>query len=106
VLTDADEIPADEDFQDPKHPERPLSGRLFLVLTNQDALRQLLSLWNAYRKEPDTPFQHGLNKWRHVFSQLRAIRPWGAKDRLNQTGARDDWTERLGHGQQNISAEQ
>jgi Subtilase family len=95
----------DDDFRDSKHPDKPVQGRLFLILANQQALQQLLSFWDAYRKEPDRQFPRGLNKWRHVFRQLRNIRPWGPEDRLRQTGAIEDWTDRLGHNENNVRLE-
>ncbi|MCB2572929.1 hypothetical protein KQ718_17215, partial [Listeria monocytogenes] len=50
---EVDELPPDEDFHDLEHPEKPLKGRLYLVLTNQQALTELLSLWRRYRDQDD-----------------------------------------------------
>ncbi len=55
------DIPPDEDFfkvtQGKPRPDKTLRGRLFMVFTNQDALRQMLSLWNAW---PERPRSRGL----------------------------------------------
>lgn len=92
-----DEIAPDEDFYDEKHPEKELSGRLFLVMTNQQALEQLLSLWRRYKDDPDMEFQYGLKKFAYVFDTLKDIRRWGVQDRLLETGLLDAWREDLAH---------
>ena len=92
-----DEITPDEDFYDEKHPEKELSGRLFLVMTNQQALEQLLSLWRRYKDDPGMEFQYGLKKFAYVFDTLKDIRRWGVEDRLLETGLLDAWREDLAH---------
>jgi len=92
-----DEIAPDEDFYDEKRPEKELSGRLFLVMTNQQALEQLLSLWRRYKDEPDMEFQRGLKRFAYVFDTLKAVRRWGVQDRLLETGLLDAWREDLTH---------
>ena len=103
-LEDVD-IPPDDDFFVPdtktsEPTEKPLSGRLFLVLSDQRALSQLLSLrdqWAAGR-----PLRHGFAKWADLFSQLHDVRPWGLRDRLLETGILDDWRERAEHGEETV----
>lgn len=94
---EVDELPPDEDFHDLEHPEKPLKGRLYLVLTNQQALTELLSLWRRYRDQddPKMKFDTGLTKFRDVFCHLWDIRRWGAIDRLLETGVLDIWQEEL-----------
>jgi hypothetical protein len=50
---DDEELPADADFADPADPAAPLSGRVYLILSNQQAIEQLLSLWARYRADPN-----------------------------------------------------
>jgi len=82
---EVDEIAPDEDFYDEKHREKELNGRLFLVLTNQRALDEMLSLWRRYRKDPAMQFEHGFAKFRDVFLRLKDIRRWDVQDRLLET---------------------
>ncbi len=91
-----EDLPADEFFYK-KEDDRtsPVSGRLYLTMSNQTALRQLVHLWNRFRKDPKRKFDHGLANWRHVFNQLRDIRFWDAQDRLAHTGVLEYWRERL-----------
>jgi len=100
-----DLIPADEDFFNPDHREDPLSGRLFLTMTDGAALQQLLGLWNRWRRDPDAGMPRGFAKWKHVFSQLKDIRFWDIRDRLLDTGVTDYWVEELGFGGQTVTFE-
>lgn len=92
-----DEIPPDEFFSNPEKPEKNLKGRLYLVLTNQQALTEMLSLWRHYKDQPDPKlkFDKGLTKFRDVFCHLRDIRRWGPQDRLLETGILEIWQEEL-----------
>ena len=50
-----EDIPPDDDFfavgqHGQARQDKPLSGRLFLIVTNQEALRQMLSLWEVWQR--------------------------------------------------------
>lgn len=94
---EVDEIPPDENFSDSKNSGKLLKGRLYLVLTNQQALAEMLSLWGHYKDQPDPKlkFDSGLTKFRDVFCHLRDIRRWGPQDRLRETGILEVWQEEL-----------
>ena len=77
------------------NPERRLRGQLFLVMTNQQALRELQSLFDKWREDPEYTFPYGLGRLRHAFAHLYDIRPWGAEDRIRETGLLQDWQFRL-----------
>lgn len=94
---EVEEITPDEDFYDEKKPEKELNGRLYLVMTNQQALLEMLSLWNRYKKDENMTFVRGLTKFRDVFLCLKDIRRWDVKDRLDETGVLDAWREDLEH---------
>ena len=95
-----DGISPDEDFQDKNDPDKELSGRLYLIMSNQTALTQMLSLWQRYTQNPDTMnFKsgeyHGLAKFRDVFLHLKNIRRWGVEDRLAEREVFEIWQENL-----------
>jgi len=90
-----DEIAPDEDFYDENNPEKELNGRLYLVMTNQRALNEMLSLWRRFQADPDMKFKRGLTKFRDVFLHLKSIRRWDVQDRLLETGVIDIWQEDL-----------
>jgi len=92
---EAEEIAPDEDFYDESKPEKDLSGRLYLVLTNQAALNEMLALWRRYQADPEMPFVRGLTKFRDVFFCIRDIRRWDVQDRLHETGILEAWREDL-----------
>jgi len=85
-LLEADEldIEPDDDFYDTGKPEKSLSGSLFLLGTNRQALIEIISLWTSYQSDPTAKFDHGFGAWKEVFKHLRDVRFWGARDRLGQ----------------------
>lgn len=102
-LTDID--PGDG-FEDERDPDKKLTGRLFLIMTDQRALDELLSLFNKWREDPEAPFPKGLAPMKDLFRyHLRTIRPWDAQDRIRDTGLWDDWKERIEHGQETVPFE-
>jgi len=67
--------------------EKPFGARLFLTMTNQRALRELLSYWTEYKKPKENQnFKKGTTKFRTLFEQLIDIRPYSVEDRLKDTG--------------------
>jgi hypothetical protein len=68
---------------------------LYLVMSNTQAINELISLFNRWQLNQNMEFEHGLAKFRYVFDQLRSIRRWGPADRIRDTGLLDDWRERL-----------
>lgn len=85
-----EQIEPDEDFFIEGKTDKPYSGRLFLLGSNQEALAQLLALWTRYQNDPTAKFELGLNKFRNLFGQLRNIRYWGVEDRVD-SNIRDYW---------------
>ncbi|MGI9345579.1 MAG: S8 family peptidase, partial [Gammaproteobacteria bacterium] len=90
-----DEITPNEEFYDKGKPDKSLKGRLYLVMTNQQALEQMLSLWREYVKDPTKKFKKGYTGFRNVFSHLKNLRRWGVEDKLHETGVLDVWREEL-----------
>ena len=89
------EIAPDQDFYNENNPEKKLNGRLYLVMTNQRALDEMLALWRHYQADPSMKFERGLTKFRDVFLHLKNIRRWDVQDRLFETGVIDIWQEDL-----------
>jgi len=99
------EFEPDEDFFQEKKPEKLLGGRLYLIMSNQQALNSLLSLWNQYLADPQIRFQRGQNKWKSLFQHLRDIRSWDWADRLRDTGIEEFWKERVELGEEQVRFE-
>ncbi|MCX5674673.1 MAG: S8 family peptidase [Planctomycetota bacterium] len=94
---DEEDIAGDEDFFDEDHPDKTLSGRLYLIMTNQKGIDQLLRLWQIYCQDENAKFPWGQTRLREVFKHLRDIRRWGMKDRLEETGVREYWQQFVQH---------
>lgn len=92
---DEDDIPPDDDFFDPADRTATMSGRVFLVMANQQAIDQLISLWKRYSADESAKFPHACATLKTVFKQLRAVRRWNTTDRLHETGVLKDWRESL-----------
>ena len=102
---DENDIPPDVDFplRRSASGDTTLSGRVYLVFSDQSAFQQLRRLW--LRWQSDEGFTHGTAKWRDLFSQLHDIRPWSVEDRLNDTGVLADWHARLEWGPEQLPCE-
>jgi len=71
-----------------------LSGRLFLSMSNRQAINQLLSLWNQWdSSDKKLPWPYG--KWAEIFKQIKTIRKWDTPDRLRATGIINYWKDEL-----------
>lgn len=92
-----EDIEPEYGFEDENKPDKDLNGQLFLVMTDQQALSQLHSLFKLWTNNHDTDFPHGLAPLKHAFEHLHTIRPWGVEDRIQETGVLEDWQERLQH---------
>ncbi len=90
------DLDPDGDFFDRNRPGKPLSARTYLVMTNQEALAQLLSVWEDWPKKRRLP--EALRAWQEVFRKLRTIRRWDVQDRLEETGILERWREERASG--------
>jgi hypothetical protein len=92
-----EEIEPDEDFYETnkkgEKKTKDLDGRLFLTMSRQKGLEELLSLWNKWKKGHQLP--HGKGKWKEVFGQIKDIRRWGFHEQLRETGVLENWEQSL-----------
>ena len=100
-----EEIAPGDGFEDARHPEKSLDGRLFLIMSDNRALTQLQNLFRRWSHNPEESLNTGLAPFKYVFKHLRQIRPWDVNDRLNDTGVLDDWRDRETFGQTTVSFE-
>ena len=92
-------------FEDYSDSSKGLKGQLFLVMTDQRALQQMKSLFDNWQKNPNAPIPRKLAAWKRAFVHLQEIRPWGARDRIRETGLLEDWRFRLLHDQKTVPFE-
>lgn len=81
-----------QDFFNKKHPDKEVSGRIYLAMPDVRALQELLSLWKRYKEGRNMP--KGKGPWRELFDHLVDVRPWGAQDRLPSETI-EDWEDDL-----------
>ena len=72
-----------------------ISGKIYCVLSNARAMEEMLSLWRRYSKDQNTLFPNGKTGFKHVFDQLESVEFWGYKERVEDTGILDIWSEEL-----------
>jgi hypothetical protein len=99
-----EQISPDEDFFVEGKPQKLLSGRLFLLGSNQQALEQVLSLWEQFRNDPLATFPRGLAPLKHVFEQLRDVRRWSVQDRIG-VDVKAYWSNEIAAGPQSVRFE-
>ena len=90
------QIPPDDDFHllgkdGQLDDSRGLDGRLFMIFTNEDAMNEMLLLWDQW--VGGNKLERGFGPWSEVFRRLRDIRAWSAQDRLAGIGDIEDWQE-------------
>ncbi|SHH90630.1 Subtilase family protein [Chryseolinea serpens] len=97
------DFPANEFFHY-EDEAKPITGRLYFIMSNQTALVQLKSLWDNYYVTGER-FPFGFTKWRDLFGMLNDVRPWGLRDRIEETGLLEDWNQRIIANQETIHLE-
>lgn len=106
---DIEEIEPDEDFFNEEKPEKLLGGRVYLMMSNQNAMQQLVTLWDRYKANPKMKFtgaDYGLAKVKDVFLLLKNIRRWGVEDRLLESELMAVWLEDMNFAAtQNVDVE-
>ena len=93
-----EEVEPDDDFHfvDRGRPtSEPVNETLYMVMSNAEAVTQLIRLFERWQADQTERFPRGLNPLRNVFAQLRSIRRWGPMDRVRETGLMDDWQEEV-----------
>ena len=63
------------------------------------------SLFEAWKRDPETGFPDRLAPLKRAFEHLHTIRPWGVEDRIRETGLLEDWRDRLEHEQNDVPFE-
>ncbi|CAG0983208.1 hypothetical protein MTYP_01875 [Methylophilaceae bacterium] len=96
--TELDDLEAEDDgFYEPdaagQRMVKPLSGRMFLAMSNMAGMQEILSLWEQWKANKSLP--HGKTKWKVIFEQLNVLRRWGIEETLVETGMIDLWQDML-----------
>lgn len=82
-------------FQIEGDPQKRLSHRLYALMTNQRAMSELLTLWQAWIANPQQSARRGFGPFKSLFIHLKDVRRWGPQDRIQETQVIEDWRETL-----------
>lgn len=66
--------------------------KLFVFAETTGALRNILSLW---KKHEAGRLKRKEAQWGHLFDQIKILRQWDVQDRLESTGAVENWQDRI-----------
>ena len=102
---DLEESDAADGFADSKHPEKKLGRRVYALFSNQQAMQQLLALWQDWVARPARRARSNFGPFKELFIHLKDIRRWSVKDRLAETGVLEYWEENLSVGAQAVLSE-
>ena len=92
---DLDDYQSDHVFSEANKPDALLAHRLYALMTNQQAMTQLLSLWNAWIADPTQRARNGFGPFKDLFIHLNDVRRWGPQDRIDQTMIVENWKDTL-----------
>ena len=87
------EIDSDQDLYSRDMKERKIT-LIYMVMTNQEGLRQIISLWKLYKKDENVNFEHGLAQFKELFKHVIEIRYWSLQDRLKGVSLEEFLKER------------
>ncbi|SBS76637.1 conserved hypothetical protein [uncultured Mycobacterium sp.] len=93
---DGEEFEPDDDFHLARGGRRStdtITDSLYVVMSNAEAVAQLLSLFGQWQRDPRGPLPRGMAPLRNVFALLREVRRWGPQDRVRETGLLEQWRE-------------
>lgn len=93
-----DVVEPDDDFfyeEDGEVSEDSVPQSLYMVMTNAQAVTELVRLFERWQADPSITFERGLYPLKEVFGLLRAIRRWGPQDRIRETGLLEEWREEI-----------
>ena len=91
--------PNNDDFymidKNGRNDEKQLPTKVFCVLTNLQALNQILSLWNHFKSDENYSFERGFAGFKQLFSTLNDVHIWGIEERFDETGIIERWNDEL-----------
>ena len=93
---DGEEFAADDDFhpvRDGEATDDAVADSLYVVMSNSQAVVDLLALFERWQENRQTAMPFGLAPLRDVFELLREVRRWGPQDRVRETGLLERWRE-------------
>lgn len=92
---DLEDVAGDSEFYAVSDPTASLPCRLYAVMANQQAMNQILSLWNSWVANPNARASTGFGPFKNLFQHLSDVRRWGPQDRIQETQIIENWEATL-----------
>jgi hypothetical protein len=89
------DIEPDEDFYFDKEKDKNLYGKVYCIMSNQEAMEQMLSCWRRFNDGESDVFARGYAGLRDIFVNIKEIRMWTSEDRIQETQIIEYWRESL-----------
>lgn len=89
------DIEPDEDFYYSEDKNKSISGKVYCVMSNQEAMEQMLSCWKRFNDGESDVFARGYTGLRDIFVNIKKIRTWTSEDRIQETQVIEYWRESL-----------
>ncbi len=89
------DITPDEDFYYDEDRNKSLSGKVYCVMSSQEAMEQMLSCWKRFNDGESDVFARGYAGLKDIFVNIKGIRTWNAVDRIQETNVMQYWKESL-----------
>lgn len=89
------EIEPDDDFYYDKNRTENLSGKVYCVMSNQEAMEQMISCWKRFNDGESDVFKRGYTGLRDIFVNIKNIRTWTSEDRIQETQILEYWRASL-----------
>lgn len=102
---DLEDIVPEHGFVNGKDDVKKLPFRVYAVMSNQQAMAKLVSLWDNWCADPTERAKNNFGPFKNLFINLRDIRRWGVEDRIRTTELLTYLQERLQDNEQEIRFE-
>lgn len=89
------DITPDEDFYYADDENKNISGKVYCVMSNQEAMEQMLSCWKRFNDGESDVFARGYAGLRDIFVNIKNVRTWTSEDRIQETQVIEYWRESL-----------
>lgn len=89
------DITPDENFYYDEDRNKNIAGKVYCVMSNQEAMEQMLSCWERFNDGESDVFARGYAGLRNIFVNIKGIRTWNEVDRIQETQVMEYWKESL-----------
>lgn len=89
------DIMPDDDFYYDDDKDKSISGKVYCIMSNQEAMEQMLSCWKRFNDGESDVFARGYAGLKNIFLNIKGIRKWNAVDRIQETQVMEYWKESL-----------